>query len=247
MYAYRVRFKDLLVEFLPPSKKTGSVAIVCPGAPGVPSSTKLLEFLTKRGFWAFRLRYRGTWESGGKFLEFSPAQDIHLLLDALSHPFTSIWEKKEFFVTPKRVVVFGTSFGGPAALFSSSDSRISKVVTLSGVVDWRVDGKSESLHLLDKVHRLAFGDMYRFAKGKNWMSLSRSGFYNPIQHKEQIDPKKVFMIHAHDDRVVPFASVTSFADELSIARYFPKRGGHFSGSDIMHPKIWKNIRQFLRT
>ena len=67
-YASRTRFaKDIVTEFFPPARKTKrqKVVIICGGMPGMPGSSYLLEFFSKKGFWVFNPRYRGTWESGG--------------------------------------------------------------------------------------------------------------------------------------------------------------------------------------
>lgn len=246
MHLYRTRFKkDILVEFLPSVRKSRSIVIICPGAPGVPSSARSLEFLSEKGFWVFRLRYRGTWESGGKFLRLSPTQDLLDVLDATSLGFQSIWEKKKFFVNPQRVIVFGNSFGGPAALLASSDSRIHKVIALSPVVDWRVTNKNESLTALDRIQTEAFGNCYRFALRKNWKTLARDNFYNPSRNLKNIAGEKVLLIHAQDDDIVPFASLPQFSKNIGASTYFLKRGGHFAGSDIMIPRIWKRIQKFL--
>ena len=82
----RTRFGDIVAEFLPPKGKRKKVreriVIVYGGMPGSPSKKSLLEFFSRKGFWIISPRYRGSWESGGEFLKYSPETDVGI---ALSH------------------------------------------------------------------------------------------------------------------------------------------------------------------
>ena len=76
---FRTRFnKEIVAEFLPPVRqgKKHRVIILCDGMPSVPTKQPLAEFLARKGYWVFYPRWRGAWESGGKFLEKSPVEDI---------------------------------------------------------------------------------------------------------------------------------------------------------------------------
>ncbi|NBD74198.1 hypothetical protein GVX82_04125, partial [Patescibacteria group bacterium] len=69
-FLLRTRFaKDIVCEFLPPTKHSSKVAIVAAGAPTYPGKrTEFAHFLAEQGYWVFVPRYRGTWESSGAFL-----------------------------------------------------------------------------------------------------------------------------------------------------------------------------------
>ncbi|MEK7212119.1 MAG: hypothetical protein AAB686_00385, partial [Patescibacteria group bacterium] len=80
MHTYRTRFKkEIVAEFLPPlgrKPKKNRVIILCGGHPGTPSKPQIVEFWAKKGYWVFNPRYRGSWESSGTFLKYSPEKDI---------------------------------------------------------------------------------------------------------------------------------------------------------------------------
>ena len=81
---YRTRFKkDIVAEFLPPSRKLKKqkVIIICDGMPSIPSKQLLMKFLSKKGYWVIFPRYRGAWESDGEFLDKSPHEYIIDIID----------------------------------------------------------------------------------------------------------------------------------------------------------------------
>src|SRR3989344_271631 len=131
MHTLRTRFKkEIVTEFLPPRKKSSKVIILCSGMPSVPYKPDLMEFFSKKGYWVFYPRYRGSWESGGQFLKISPHQDIIDVIDSLPKGFKDAWGGKIYKVRPSKICLFGGSFGGPAAILASLDKRVNKVIAV---------------------------------------------------------------------------------------------------------------------
>jgi hypothetical protein len=255
--ALRTRFKkEIVAEFLPPAnaaalRSKGSkrnrrherVAIICSGMPGMPTSS-LLFFLSKKGFWAIHPRYRGSWESDGVFLRRPLDEDVLDIVDELPRGFVSIADGKRYRLKPSEIVVFAGSFGGPAGILASRDLRITKVVAVSPVVDWRAPSKTEPLPGFGKFLHAAFGSAYRFGN-REWNKLVSGRFYNPANHIAEIDGAKLMIFHAKDDDVVRAREVVQFARATGAEfRYF-SRGGHFSVSRAV-PKHWPQIAKFLR-
>ena len=138
---FRTRFKrEIVTEFLPPARggRTRRAIILCDGMPSIPRKQPLAEFLSGKGYWVFYPRYRGAWESGGEFLEQSPHLDILDVIDALSAEFRESAFGRRFRVSLDEVFVIGGSFGGAAAILSSLDPRVKKVVANCPVVDWAI-------------------------------------------------------------------------------------------------------------
>ncbi len=80
-HTFRARLPSgILAEFLPPAKPSNRVIILCDGLPSVPSKKEILQHLALEGFWVFHMRYRGTWESDGEFLNESPDTDVNLVM-----------------------------------------------------------------------------------------------------------------------------------------------------------------------
>lgn len=247
MPTLRTRFKkEIIAEFLPPKRPSQKVIILCVGMPGSPSKKELLEFFSNKGYWVFAPRYRGSWESGGIFLARSPHEDVLDIIDELPKGVTSLWDGKKFELTPQKIFIFGGSFGGPAALLCSRDTRVNKVVTVSSVVDWKARSRSERLDWLYGAIKSAFGEAYRIQK-KNWNKLKTGKFYNPMFHAKEFDPQKILVIHAKDDEVVGFKSVQNFLKKVKCESIILKKGGHFSLGKIMEPRLYKKVKIFLKT
>ena len=231
MYPLRTWFKnEILTEFFPPylgdeNKISNKVIIFCDGAPGVPGSPRLLKYWSKKGYWVFRPRYRGTWESKGVFLEKDPTQDVIDIIDELDKPIRDEWNKIDYKCSVKEIFVIGKSFGGPAAVFASRDKRVKKVVAMSPVIDWRAPSEDEPLEEWPDMVERSFGMGYR-ATPEIWKKLQSGEFYNPMLHVDEFDGSKIMIIHAEDDTDIRAKEVQEFVDKTSSKIYMLKRGGH---------------------
>ncbi len=265
MYPYRTRFKkEIVAEFLPPwllvrragrparfdPQKPQKVIIFCGGMPGMPRYNSLLEFLSKKGFWAFHPRYRGSWESGGSFLERSPEEDVRDVIDGLYGEIQDLTWGKKFRLKPGKIFVIGGSFGGPAAILALRDPRVAKAVAGSPVTDWKVSTSRKAVRAETSdpsyVHYIqqAFGMGYR-VKGKNWNKLRTGKFYNPMPLWREVDGKKLLLYHAKDDPVVGWKETAKFAKLTGAKLVLWKRGGHLSAARVVQ-KDWKRISEFLK-
>jgi len=243
----RTRFKkEIVAEFLPPARTTkrNRVIILCDGMPSVPSKRLLIQFLSKKGFWVIYPRYRGSWESSGTFLKYSPEKDVLDIIDSLPRGFISLWDGKRYVVTPDEVFIIATSFGGPAGILASRDKRVKKVIAISPVTDWRAPSKEEPLDFFGKFVAAAFGNGYRFGK-KEWAKLKTGTFYNPMPHAEEINGSKILIFHAKDDGSVRWNESAKFAHITHAKLKLFKKGGHLRTMDIVQ-KHWRLIVTFLK-
>ncbi len=251
MYPHRTMFaENIVTEWFPPFfsfdnlSEKHPVFIICGGMPGVPDKRSLLSFFAKKGYWAFFPRYRGTWESGGRFLDHDPYTDILDLMDALEMPFQSVFSGETADVHGPDIYLIGGSFGGPAAMLVSKDPRVKGVVTVAGVVDWTASGEEEHMDKLLHSVREGFGEAYRF-DDVSWQELSQGRFYNPVTMGDKIDTKKILMIHAKNDKIVPFATSQAFAKEQNIPFISITKGGHLSLSIVQTWRMWRKIKKHL--
>lgn len=245
---FRTRFKkEIVAEFLPPLRPTKHqrVVIICDGAPSVPSKRDLLQFFSHKGFWVIHPRYRGTWESDGIFLRKPLDQDAIDIIDSLPHGFISFWDNKKYRVRPDEIYIVAGSFGSPAGILASRDSRVTKVVCISPVVDWRAPSKAEPLGWFFKFLKNGFGNGYRFTP-RETKKLMSGKFYNPVRHISEIDGSKLLIFHARDDKSVRWNEVAKFARATDATLKLFKHGGHLSSKKII-PKYWKQILKFFKT
>jgi cephalosporin-C deacetylase-like acetyl esterase len=246
MHICRTRFKrQILTEFIAPKRKNSrKVMIFCSGVPGSPDKDEVLDFWSRKGYWCFFPRYRGTWESHGRFLDHSLEYDLFAVIAGMQKNFKDYWTGKSYRVHPKKITVVGTSFGGAAALLASLDQRVDKAICISPVVDWVKENETEPLKDLYKFIRQAYGGVYRINK-KNWARLAGGDFYNPVAHIGKYDPKKIMIIHAKDDDVVRYEPVAQFAKEVKCRLISLNKGGHLSSSLLMSKKYCQRVKAFM--
>ena len=217
--------------------------------PSIPRKQTLATFLSGKGYWVFYPRYRGAWESGGEFLEKSTHEDILDVIGGLSTGFRESAFGRRFRVLVDELFVIGGSFGGAAAILSSLDSRVKKVVANCPVVDWSILPRSEKAETSNASYsayiREAFGNGYRLSD-RNWEKLHNGRFYNPAYHAQKVTASKVMMFHAQDDPSVPYRSVKKFANLTGVRLKMFRRGGHLS-TDLIVRKYWPQIREFFES
>lgn len=265
---FRARFAgEIVAEFLPPvgaagrpssragkrpaarTKRSDRVIVLCDGMPGLPRKQPLAEFLAAKGYWVFYPRYRGAWESGGKFLERSPERDILEVVGGLSREIRELAFGKRFRVRAADVFVIGGSFGGAAAILCSLDARVKKVIANCPVVDWGILREEEKTETSNPNYaayiRAAFGQAYRLSD-RNWRKLYGGKFYNPMHHVGEIDAEKIMMFHAQDDPHVPCESVVKFARQTGVKLKLLRTGGHLS-TDMIVRKYWPELQRFFKS
>src|SRR3989344_3731163 len=246
MHLLRARIKkDIICEFLPSARKSARVIIFADGMPTVPSKKSLAEFWAKKNYWVFHPRYRGSWESAGIFLKSSPERDLLDLIDALHGEITSLYDGVKFKVHPREIYIYGASFGGAAALLTSCNPRVTKVIAFSPVVDWTAHSKAEPLSALERFTREAFGEGYRVSH-REFQKLASGKFFNPTNHITEIDGSKVLIFHAYDDDIVSYKYVEKFARQTGAKLKLYKNGGHFSLSASAEPLFYRQIQQFFK-
>lgn len=247
-YPIRTRFaRDIVAEVLLPKKQSGKVAILCGGAPSSPYSKRRLKFFADRGYIVIAPRYRGTWESEGWFLEKSPAKDIHDIITELSEKKSlhDIYTGKIIRLKVSKIHLFGASFGGPAVLLNTGHRLVEKVIALAPVLNWKIKGESEDFNFFVRFTEQAFGGSYRTQTPRVWKKLTESDFYNPVDHIASVDGKKVLILHAMDDAVVPYEPVADFSQKTKSTYYLKPKGGH--DISMTHQFLWKKIDKFLRS
>ena len=249
---FRTRFKqEIVAEFLPPARtyKKQRVILLCDGMPSIPRKQPLAEFLSHQGYWVFYPRWRGAWESGGQFLERPPQQDLADIVDELPRGVRELAFGKKFQLSPDEIFVIGGSFGGAAAILSSLDPRVKKVVANCPVVDWSILSQEQKKETSNPSYpayiRQAFGNGYRLSE-RNWNKLRSGVFYNPARHIRELTPAKILMFHAKDDPYIPWRSVSRFAAAAGIRLRLLPRGGHLK-TELIVRSFWPQIARFFRS
>ncbi len=221
------------------------VIILASGGPGSPFKDQVMDYWSKRGYWVFNPRYRGTWESGGSFMAHEPTQDILYVMDGISQGFIEGWHSVHFKVSYKRLYLFGGSIGGPAVLLASHDSRVTKVVAIAPVVEWKTLGPAETFERFQSFTEEYFGNVYRGTK-KDWKRLKDEKLYTPMKQVDQIDGLKCLIIQCKDDDLVPYKGVQSLAKKTKSQIKLYIKGGHIGTGKVASAPYVKVIEKFLK-
>ena len=154
---------------------------------------------------------------------------------------------KIFSCSPEKIFVIGGSFGGAAAILSSLDKRITKVVANCPVVDWAILRNEQKKETSNRSYpayiRAAFGNGYRLS-ARNWNKLHSGIFFNPAHHLNELTPSKILMFHAKDDPYIPWKVVQRFAGRAGIRLQLFSRGGHLKTEYVVQEN-WPQIKRFL--
>lgn len=248
---YRTRFgRDIIAEVALPERGTGKVIVLAPGSPATPYKRQVLEFLVGEGYAVVFPRYRGTWESGGYFLEHPPTQDIRDVIETLQKEqrfwctFSQVWIP----LRAKNFYLIGSSFGGPAVLTLSELKAVKKVVALSPVIDWQAETPTYSLAEDIRFTEEGFGMATRLRSKKDWQKLLQGDFYSFPKQLSLEAKKKVFLIHCFDDAIVPIGPAIEAVETKKILQYYFKpHGGHLGLSSLTQLFFWHKIQKFLKT
>jgi hypothetical protein len=233
-YLQRAFFgSHLFAEFAVPAQSSTTAVVYCGGCPGYPGGKKeAADFFTQRGAWFFVPRYKGTWESHGMFLNEPPHNDIYEFYNLLDKGCVDGFTGEQVEMRFENIILVGASFGGAAALLLSSDPRVSKVVALSPVCDWRIETEGESMDDFFRFMRNGFGEAYRIAPGAE-KRLRGGVFYNPMRHTKHIDGSKVLIIHPADDTVTYASTSSDLAEKVGARILVPASGGHLGLDDVL--------------
>jgi esterase/lipase len=251
-YHIRTRLcKDIVAEVALPTvknSKAGRVLILLGGAPSMPSKPEVLNFWASKGYTCILPRFRGTWESDGEFLKYSPHLDVLDIVNEISERgwggALDLYTGELVKIKVSSIYIIGGSFGGTAALLCSGHKKVKKVVALAPGIDWLYDSIDEPFSVFKTYTRDAFGSAYR-AKATSWNKLQNNSMYAPVTVAKELPGDKILILHAADDTVVSIDPVYSFVRDSGAALVEYKRGGHLGLSTSRKAKYYKVIDSFF--
>ncbi|WP_141735100.1 alpha/beta hydrolase family protein [Oligoflexus tunisiensis] len=227
-----------------PQKNLPAVLVVHGGPHGVRDFWGYdpeVQFLAERGFAVLQVNYRGSGGYGTKFLESGYKQWGLKMQDDLTD--ATHWLVKEGYADPKRLAIYGGSYGGYAALMGAvrEPDLYRCAVTYVGVSYLTIQ-RSDS----DTANFDAGEDYMDRALGTDEDDLKkRSALYNIDQIKVPI-----FIAHGKDDRRVPFSNAEELRKALEKAgkpfEWMAKDSeGHGFSQDANRYEFYLRLAQFL--
>ena len=227
---WKTRIDGMLLDILIPKQSNGWALINCPGLPSSPDSSKLKKFAEK-GFYIFNLRYKGTWESEGEFLEVSPVNDVALVIDLIKkRKIKEIYGKTILKLPNLKISIIGSSFGGSVAL-CCSNLKVDSIIAICPVINFKSLSKHHILNLKGFLKE-AYGNCYRFNDIK-FDKMLNSEILSPANY---INSKtSTLIIQGLQDKTINPNGVINFYNSITNKNkklILVKNGGHLSTSDL---------------
>lgn len=234
----RESINDVVFEYCLPENYSLAI-IVLDGLPRTPELSSFLNLLCSWGYAAFYPRLKGTWESGGEFLDHNPAEDIQKLAHSLKSGI--VLQGKNFKVD--HVLVLGSSFGGLVALNTSLSEDITSVIALSPVYSM---SEVSGIETLDSFIKEVFSDAYRYSN-QNWKKLLNDELisFDMLSKDPMFNPSKCTVVAGEEDNQVKISELSTICKKYGITTHKLPIGHLSFHKDIttIRPLLYKLIKE----
>jgi len=217
-YTLKAYYGDIFFEFLVQDKSADCICFL-PGFPSGNNYNELMYYLYGKGYHVFTIRYKGSYQSKGKFLDTNIVDDLIEFIEHLKKGIAiSLWDLKEIHFKINNRYLFASSFGGAIAcgLVSKIDF-FNKMVLFAPVWDFSKHNKEfleQDLQHLTIFTQRAYQNCYRFDFDDIQKELER---FDEIKTRNYINKLNcpILVFHAINDQTV------SINHSLNIAKLKP--------------------------
>lgn len=247
-YILKAYYRDIFFEFILQDRRA-DVACFLPGFPSSNNYDSLMRFLYEKGFHVFTIRYKGSYQSKGRFLETNIIKDLLYFVENLkSGKVTSLWDLKEFSFKIRKKYLFASSFGGAIACgLVAKTNFFNKMVLFAPVWDFSKHNKKykeQDLKHLTEFTKRAFQNCYRFKFGDIQKKLER---FEEVKLKKYIEKLNipVLVFHAHNDKTVSIHHSLNIIKNKSNVKLIKHDLGHGPKTELLK-KYWYKFNNFLK-
>lgn len=197
--------------------------------------------LANHGYLVLQVNFRGSGGFGARFVEEAKQSWDHLMIDDITDG--TKWAASQGYADPKRICIFGGSYGGYAALMSAvrEPDLYRCTIGYAGVYDL-VKHKATT----DTTEREQGRNYYTDFVGANDQRLRAA---SPLTYIDKLKAA-VMIAHGKDDQRVPFSQAEELRDALD-QRHYPyewlAKGGEYHGFYNLNNRIelYQMILAFL--
>lgn len=233
-------------------ERRADAIIILPNFPSHNSYDKPIKFWFDRGYNVFMPRYRGTYQSSGKFLSKNPVDDMLEFVKNLDKGHVkNLWDgqRKEFNINKKILIAGG--FSAPIACGMAAKSDLfSHLILASPIWDFEKHNSENNEvdlnRILDFV-RDSYKNCYRFAFKKFDKVLKKYKELNPDFYLPKLHELKfpVLVFHDPNDKNVLFAKTKSAIEKMPNATLVEHYLGHGLSGDLFQV-FWKEFDKFIK-
>ena len=230
--------------------RSADAIIILPDFPSRNKYDNLISLFYGRGYHVFVPRYRGSYQSGGKFLSKNIIDELAGFIDALEKgEVKSLWDmkKKEFKINRKLLI--GYDFSGAIALgLAAKTQKFSHIMLIAPIWDYSVynsQNGEQDLNEISEFVKRAYKNCYRYTfkdivkKLKKFQEL-RPEYYLPLLKKTPI-----LVMHDPNDKAVPFKHTKEKLGEFDNSTYIEHYLGHEFADSLINAH-WQMIDKFIK-
>ncbi len=245
--AYRSK---IFFEFLVHKSDSADAIIILPGFPSSNNEDKLMRFFYEKGFNVFYLRYRGSFQSKGYFLESNLVDDMIQCINQINKgKVVSLWGLEEKSFKNRDLILLTGSFGGAIAcgIAAKSNHLISKIILLAPVWDFDKHNttyeEQDLPHLLDFVKR-AYQNLYRIKFNNLISQLHKFRELSPEYYLKKLDcPLLVF--HDPEDKTVSIEHTKGIIKKIKKSKLIEHNLEHGPSEELIK-RYWNEIEKFIK-
>jgi pimeloyl-ACP methyl ester carboxylesterase len=202
----------------------------------------VLFFLYSKGYHVFFPRYRGTYQSGGKFLQTNVVSDFSRFMKKLNKGrVKNLWDGKTERFKIKRNILLANSFGGTLALGLAAKTKRFSHLILVATWDFEEDHNTKPITMFTK---RAFKNLYRFDFDDVKPSLKRMKELSKSYYTSRLDIP-ILAFHNPEDKTVPISHTRGLARRVKNVKVIEHRFGHPITRDLLKA-VDKDIERFLK-
>jgi len=238
--------KEIFFEYKT-HKEPSKAIIILTGFPSSNKEDEIINTLFEKGYNIFFMRYKGSFQSEGKFLEKNPSQEIKEFINYLENEKTiNLWDEKESVFKNTEYIILSGSFSGSIAL-GINDNKINKIILCSPVWDYtehNIDGDEQELKHLTKFVKKGWNKLYRYDFEDIQEQMKKFENCKWKNYKNNLTNKKILVFHDPKDKPTNIKHTRKKAKEINTIKIIEHELGHGMKSSLIQ-KYLKNILEFI--
>jgi len=198
-------YGKIFFEFLTHKDKRDTIILLA-GFPGSNQKDEMMYFFYEKGFNVFFPRFKGTFQSEGKFLETNLVDDLLFFIKELKKvQAKNLWDMSKVHFKIGKINVVGDSFSGAIACgLCACSEDISKIILASPVLDYKkhnIDGDEQDLDALTLFVKRAYKNLYRYSFNSLQKEINKFKEISPDFYLKLLN-KPILLFHDPNDRAV---------------------------------------------
>ncbi|MEK6933639.1 MAG: alpha/beta hydrolase [Nanoarchaeota archaeon] len=243
-------YKKIFFEFLVHKNDSADAIVILPGFPSSNNEDELMRTFYEKGFNVFYLRYEGSFQSKGYFLESNP---IEYMIECINHinkgKVISLWDMEEKSFKNKNLILLTGSFGGAIAcgMAAKSSHLNSKIILSAPVWDFKMHNmiyEEQNLsHMVDFVKR-AYKNLYRIKFNNLIKQLHKFKETLPEYYLKKLGCP-ILIFHDPMDKTVSIEHTKKIIKQIKKSKLIEHSLGH-GLSERLIGQYWSEIERFIK-